>query len=69
MEKFKKIAALVAAILLPVFTVFGTVIAEIALCRHNLWFVAVMYLFIFCFAARPLYEVTEKLWRYYFSAE
>lgn len=68
MEKVKKIAALVAAILLPLFTIAGTVVAEIVLCKHNLWFVAVMYLYVFCFAVGPIYKVTAQLWNYALAA-
>ena len=65
MDKFKKIAALVAAIILALVTIAGTIVAEVILCKNNLWFVAVMYLFIFCFAVKPICDIVAKLWLYF----
>ena len=65
MEKLKRIAALVLAILVPLFIGIGTVVSEIQLCKHNLWFVAVMYLIVFCFAIDPICKAVAELWGYF----
>lgn len=65
MNKILKIAALVAAILLPLFILAGTVISEIGLCKHNLWFAAVVFVALFVLAANKVVDLTVKLWDYY----
>lgn len=65
MEKVKRIAALVLAILVPLFIGVGTVVSEVVICKANYWFVSVMYLVIFCFALTPICKAIEELWKYF----
>ena len=65
MNKILKIAALVGAILLPLFVVVGTVISEIELCKHNLWFAAIVFVVLFVLAANKVVELTVKLWEFW----
>ena len=65
MDKIKRIAALVGAILLPLFVVVGTVISEIELCKHNLWFAAIVFVALFSLSVEKVIGLTVKLWDYY----
>lgn len=56
MEKVKRIAALVAAILLAILVVGGTIYSEIVICKAGYWLVAVVFLALFCFAAGPAWR-------------
>lgn len=69
MEKALKIAALVGAILLPLFVIVGTVVAEIDLCKHNLWFAAVVFVALFVLSANKVVELIVKLWDYYLEGK
>ena len=64
MNKILKIAALVGAILLPLFVMAGTIISEIELCKHNLWFAAIVFVALFVLAAKPVFDITVKLLEY-----
>lgn len=61
MDKFKKIAALVAAIILPLFIIAGIIISEIGLCQNKLWFAAVFFIVIFVFASEPIVKTVGWL--------
>ena len=61
MEKVKRIAALVAAIILPLFIIAGIIISEIGLCQAKLWFAAVFFVVIFAFAAEPIVKTVGWL--------
>ena len=65
MDKIKRIAALVGAILLPLFVMAGTIISEIGLCKHNLWFAAIVFVVLFVLAANKVVELTVKLWEFW----
>lgn len=56
MEKVKRIAALVAAILLAILIVGGTIYSEVIICKAGYWLVAVVFLTLFCFAAGPAWR-------------
>ena len=60
MNKILKIAALVGAILLPLFVLAGTIISEIGLCKNQLWFAAVFFIIIFAFASVPI--IKDVMW-------
>ena len=65
MNKILKIAALVGAILLPLFIMAGTIISEIGLCKHNLWFAAIVFVALFSLSVEKVIGLTVKLWDYY----
>lgn len=65
MNKILEIAALVGAIFLPVFVMAGTIISEIGLCKHNLWFAAIVFVALFVLAANKVVELTVKLWEFW----
>ena len=69
MNKILKIAALVGAILLPLFVMAGTIISEIGLCKHNLWFAAIVFVILFAFAAKPVIDIVCRLWKYWENGE
>lgn len=65
MNKILEIAALVGAILLPVFVMAGTIISEIELCKHNLWFAAIVFVALFVLAVNKVVKLTFKQWEFW----
>jgi hypothetical protein len=69
MEKVKRIAALVAAILLAILVLGGAIYSEVIICKAGYWLVAVVFLALFCFAAGPAWRSFLWLFNYGISSK
>lgn len=69
MNKILKIAALVAAIILAILVVGGTIYSEVIICKAGYWLVAVVFLALFCFAAGPAWRSFLWLLNYGISSK